>query len=166
MRDSIPQPHPVDPATPAPAPYHHLLVPSDGSELSEAALGQALALAAHCGAHISVLHVRGNGPVPVVGMGEMLDPATLELLLEASRRDGERILARALALAEAAGVEARAEEVGGDAPHQAIVTMARTWGCDLIVMGSHGRRGLEGLLLGSETQRVLLKAPCPVLVVR
>ena len=160
------------PPSPAPvagqvgAPYRHLLVPSDGSELSDAALQQAIALALVCGARITVLHVRGNVPVPVVGMGEMLDSSTLELLVEASRRESQRIQQEAVARAQAAGLEASAEEVGGDAPHQAIVAMAQQLGCDLIVMGSHGRRGLEGLLLGSETHRVLLKAPCPVLVVR
>jgi nucleotide-binding universal stress UspA family protein len=67
---------------------------------------------------------------------------------------------------EAAGLQIRTEVVKQDLPYRAIVEAARRHGCDLIVMASHGRKGLSGLLLGSETQRVLLHAPIPVLVVR
>jgi len=56
--------------------------------------------------------------------------------------------------------------VVSDLPYKVILEAAERLGCDLIAMGSHGRRGLQGLLLGSQTQRVLLNAPCPVLVVR
>ena len=146
--------------------YSHLLVPTDGSELSEAAIAHAVRLAGRLGARITVLHARPTVPVPVMGMGEMLDPRTMDVLVAAGREDAERIVDTALKLARDAGVEASAERLQNDQPHRAIVEAAGRLGCDLIVMASHGRRGLSGLLLGSETQRVLIEAPCPVLVVR
>ena len=146
--------------------YSHLLVPTDGSELSEAAIAQAVRLAECLGARITVLHARPTVPVPVMGMGEMLDPRTMDVLVAAGREDAERIVDAALKVARDAGVEARAERLQNDQPHRAIVDAATRLGCDLIVMASHGRRGLSGLLLGSETQRVLIEASCPVLVVR
>lgn len=147
-------------------PYSHLLVPTDGSERSQAAVAQAVTLAKTLGARITFLHAQPNVPLPVIGMGEMLDAPTVDVLVEASRKDSARTLAEAEAVAQAAGVAARGEEVMSDLPHRAIVEAAARLGCDLIVMASHGRRGLAGLLIGSETQRVLVQAPCPVLVVR
>ena len=78
----------------------------------------------------------------------------------------DRLLEEARAIVAAAGITVSCERVESDLPHKVILEAATRLGCDLIVMGSHGRRGLQGLLLGSETQRVLLAAPCPVLVVR
>jgi nucleotide-binding universal stress UspA family protein len=147
-------------------PYTHLLVPSDGSELSRAAVSQAVTLAKALGARITFLHAQPNVPLPVIGMGEMLDAPAVDVLVEASRKDSARTLAQAEAVAQAAGVAAHGELVMSDLPHRAIVEAAQRLGCDLIVMASHGRRGLAGLLIGSETQRVLVQAPCPVLVVR
>lgn len=147
-------------------PYSHLLVPSDGSDLSRAAIQQAVALARQLGARITFLHVLAHVPVPLGGLGEALDPRTMEALIAVNRQESERILAEAASLAEAGGVEAACERVSGDLPHRGIVATAERLGCDLIVMASHGRRGLSGLLIGSETQRVLNQAPCPVLVHR
>jgi nucleotide-binding universal stress UspA family protein len=147
-------------------PYTHLLVPSDGSERSLEAVRQAVELAKVLGARITFLHAQASVPIPVMGMGEMLDPSTMDLLLAASHSDSERIVAQAAAVASTAAVPATSEQVRSDLPHRAIVEAAQRLGCDLIVMASHGRRGLSGLLIGSETQRVLVQAPCPVLVVR
>jgi nucleotide-binding universal stress UspA family protein len=146
--------------------YTHLLVPSDGSDRSGRAVTQAVALAGALGARITFLHAQPSVPLPVVGMGEMLDAATIDRMVAASRKDSERVLGEAAGVARAAGVEAQVEAVRADAAHEAILAAAGRLGCDLIVMASHGRRGLGGLLLGSETQRVLVQAPCPVLVVR
>ena len=147
-------------------PYSHLLVPSDGSELSRRAIEQAVQLAARLGARITFLHVLANIPIPLGGLGEALDPRTLEALIAAGRSESERILAEAAAAADQAGVACDCERLSGDLPHRGIVATAERLGCDLIVMASHGRRGLSGLLIGSETQRVLAAAPCPVLVHR
>jgi nucleotide-binding universal stress UspA family protein len=146
--------------------YTHLLVPSDGSETSSKAVHEAVKLARCSGARITILHAQPNVPLPVVGMGEMLDASTMEALIAATRKDSDRLLAEASRIAAEGGITASCERVQSDLPHKVILEAAERLGCDLIVMGSHGRRGLQGLLLGSQTQRVLLNAPCPVLVVR
>lgn len=147
-------------------PYQHLLVPSDGTQLSNQALEQGIFLAKALGAKLTLLHVQAPLPIPLIGMGDMLDPATVESLSATAARETERIVREAKVAGEAAGLQIRTEVVKQDLPYRAIVEAARRHGCDLIVMASHGRKGLSGLLLGSETQRVLLHAPIPVLVVR
>lgn len=147
-------------------PYTHILVPSDGSELSQRAIADAVELASRLGAQLTLLHVHPKVPLPLSGLGEALEPRTLEGLIAASLQESDRVLREAAAIAERAGVSARCERVPGDLPHRGILSTAERLGCDLIVMASHGRRGLSGLLIGSETQRVLAQAPCPVLVHR
>jgi len=147
-------------------PYNHLLVPSDGTQLSAQALVQAIDLAKAHHAQLTVLHVQPPLPVPLIGMGDMLDPATVESLSQTAARESDRIMAEALAAGAKAGLTIQTEVVKQDLPYRAIVEAAKRHSCDLIVMASHGRKGLSGLLLGSETQRVLLNAPIPVLVVR
>ncbi len=147
-------------------PYHHLLVPTDGSELSDQAVRQAAALARALGARLTLLHVQTAFPMSLVGVGELVDPATVDALMAAARDHSQLVLAAAQALAQAAGVEAHTLCEEHPLPHQAIVATATRLGCDLVVMASHGRRGLQGALLGSETQRVLSQGQVPVLVVR
>jgi nucleotide-binding universal stress UspA family protein len=147
-------------------PYRHLLVPTDGSERSLRAVREAVGLAAALGARISVLTVEQQPRMPVPGMGERLDAATLATLASAARQESERVVNEAMAIAAAAGVGATAERISGERPHQAIVAAADRLGCDLIVMASHGRRGFQRMLLGSQTQRVLVQAGVPVLVIR
>jgi nucleotide-binding universal stress UspA family protein len=146
--------------------YRHLLVPTDGSELSERAVDQAVNLAAALGARLRIVHVQVNFPISLVGVGELVEPSTVDALVAASQQRGEAILAAALAQAASAGVTAEHSLLVNPQPHQAILEEAQSHACDLIVMASHGRRGLEGLLIGSETQRVLTQSSCPVLVVR
>ncbi|MFQ6539695.1 MULTISPECIES: universal stress protein [Aphanothece] len=147
-------------------PYQHILVPTDGSDLSGKAVEQAVDLARHLGAHLSFLHVQSNFPISLVGVGELVDTSTVESLVQAARVQADQILEAALATAAAAGVPARRINLVSPQPYQAIVDEAAAKACDLIVMASHGRRGITGLLLGSETQRVLTHSPIPVLVVR
>jgi nucleotide-binding universal stress UspA family protein len=147
-------------------PYQHLLVPSDGTRLSDQALAQAIALAKALGATLTLLHVQPPLPVSLIGMGDMLDPATVESLSRAAESESQRILEEARATAAREGLRIQTEVLKQDLPHRAIVEAAKRHGCDLIVMASHGRKGLTSLLLGSETQRVLLHASVPVLVVR
>ncbi|MFM9086933.1 MAG: universal stress protein [Cyanobium sp.] len=144
----------------------HLLVPTDGSQLSQRALTQALDLAKALGAQLTLLHVQPPLPVPLVGMGDMLDPATVDSLSKTAERESERIVKDAQTAGLEAGVAIHTEVVKQDLPYRAIVEAAKRHGCDLIVMASHGRKGLSGLLIGSETQRVLLHSPISVLVVR
>jgi nucleotide-binding universal stress UspA family protein len=99
-------------------------------------------------------------------MGERLDAATMATLASAARQESERVVAEALAIATAAGVAATAERISGERPHRAILAAADRLACDLIVMASHGRQGFQRMLLGSQTQRVLVQAGVPVLVIR
>ena len=147
-------------------PYSHLLVPSDGSERSLRAVREAVRLAAALGARITVLTVEQQPRMPVPGMGERLDAATMATLASAARQESERVVAEALAIATAAGVAATAERISGERPHRAIVAATDRLACDLIVMASHGRRGFQRMLLGSQTQGVLVQAGMPVLVIR
>jgi len=146
--------------------YRHILVPTDGSEISERAVEQAVSLAAALGARLRLLHVQVSFPISLVGVGELVEPSTVDALMAATQQRAETILGEAMARAAAGGVEAEQSLLVNPQPHQAILEEARAHGCDLIVMASHGRRGLEGLLIGSETQRVLTQSSCPVLVVR
>jgi nucleotide-binding universal stress UspA family protein len=146
--------------------YSHVLVPSDGSPASRRAIAAAVELARCCGARLTVLHVQPTQLLPIGSVGEPLEPRSLERLLAASLQESDRILEEGEALAQAAGVQVCCERIPGDHPHRTIVEAAGRLGCDLIVMASHGRRGLAGLLLGSETQKVLAHASCPVLVHR
>jgi nucleotide-binding universal stress UspA family protein len=146
--------------------YHHLLVPTDGSELSDKAVQQAVSLGQSLEASITFFHVQSNFPISLVGVGELIDPNTVTALVQAARDGAERILAAAVATAKAAGVVSSQDTVVHSMPYAAIVEAADRHGADLIVMASHGRRGLEGVLLGSETHKVLTHSSCPVLVVR
>jgi len=147
-------------------PYRHLLVPTDGSELSVRALDQAIGLAKVLGAQLTVLHAQPPVPLPILGLGDAIDPVTIDTMMRATREGAAAVMDAAIAQVRGAGLQASQQAVEHASPHLAIVTAARELGCDLIVMASHGRRGLEGLLLGSETQKVLATSPCPVLVVR
>ena len=147
-------------------PYHHLLVPTDGSELSGKAVQQAVELSQSLGARLTVFHVQTSFPISLVGVGELVDPHTVDALVTAARNNAQQILAEAAAVAQAAGVHCDQDTVVHALPYAAIVEAAARHGADLIVMASHGRRGLEGVLLGSETHRVLTHSGCPVLVVR
>ena len=147
----------------------HLLVPIDGSELSDAAVSSSLALAKQSGARVSFFHVQpsyyGRPDVAIYGEGLVLDPALSEQFSQANVRFAATILDKALEQARAEGVEASSETCVSPLVHEAILEAAERLGCDLIAMASHGRRGLAGLLIGSETQRVLTHARLPVLVI-
>jgi nucleotide-binding universal stress UspA family protein len=146
--------------------YRHLLVPTDGTELSDRAIDQAVELAAALDARLRILHVQVSFPISLVGVGELVEPSTVDALVAASQQRAETILTAAMAKAKQAGVMAERSLQVNPQPHQAILQEAQAHDCDLIVMASHGRRGLEGLLIGSETQRVLTQGSYPVLVVR
>jgi nucleotide-binding universal stress UspA family protein len=144
--------------------FKHILIPTDGSKQSEAAAKEGIRFARETGARVTCFHAIPRFHTSDVMMG----------LLHASRGDYEkaamdyatgytRFVSRA---AHAAGVECDVEYATTDDPAAAIVEAARKHKCDLILMASHGRRGMEGLLLGSETQKVLTHSRIPVLVYR
>ena len=146
--------------------FTHLLVPVDGSDLSDQAVGRALELAGVLGARITFVHAEPGLPVALAGLGEPMDPRTVEMLVSAGREQSREILVNACRRAEESGIAAERLSLANPMPHEAIVEAASRVGADLIVMASHGRRGIGALLLGSETQKVLTHCTLPVLVVR
>ena len=146
--------------------YQHILIPTDGSRLSESALAQGIELCKALGARLSVLHVVtdfvGDQAVDI----PMAAVTAQEAYQQRAIAEAQSILGSAERHARAHGIEARTHYVFSTDPFRAIVDEAERSACDLIVMASHGRRGLEALLLGSETQKVLTHCSVPVLVVR
>ncbi|WP_317202558.1 universal stress protein [Janthinobacterium sp.] len=147
------------------APVHqHILVPSDGSPASETAIRTALRFAKQIGARVTGLHV-----VPEFRLftyqSEMLED-TREQFAKDSHRHAQQVLASIESTAKELGVPCDTVQVVSDHPYEAIADTARELRCDLIAMASHGRCGIKGLLLGSETQKVLMHSTIPVLVYR
>jgi len=141
--------------------YKRILVPTDGSEITAKAVQTAIAIARLCGAELFVLAVKE--PFPYSAISEM-QPVPPQEFYDAQ----ERVAAARVkeATDSAAGLTSHGHTVEALHPWEAILDHARTQGCDLIVMASHGRRGVSALLLGSETQKVLTHGTLPVLVVR
>jgi nucleotide-binding universal stress UspA family protein len=146
--------------------FTHILVPTDGSELSQRALTEALALAKSSGGKVTALHV--HPPYPGTPYGHF-GPA--ENVVEQAYLDQQRTAATELcrdieAQAKTAGIPVETRIARGSDVYRKIINTAAEEGCDLICMASHGRRGISGLLLGSETQKVLTHSTMPVLVLR
>ena len=148
--------------------YKHILVPTDGSELSDKAVEAAIKLAKLAGARGTAFHAIEPYPLQGAYAAEASGVAELqpEVFAERSEEYAKRVLDAVAAAAAAANVECTTGYATSRSASQAIVEKARKEGCDLIVMASHGRRGLEGFLLGSETQKVLTHSTIPVLVYR
>lgn len=144
--------------------YHHLLISTDGSPLSDHALDQGLALAASIGARVTILTV--VEPFYVFSASPEHQGEGREQYERHARQAAGEILKAAREKAEALGVTAQVKLLGGEHPDQAIIDTAGELGCDLIAMASHGRRGVNALLLGSVTQKVLTYSKVPVLVLR
>jgi nucleotide-binding universal stress UspA family protein len=144
--------------------YQHILLPTDGSDLSLRAVDMGIALAAKFGAKVYGLHVIPAYP-SVAYMTEVVTISESDYDEQSAER-AERYLADVAERAKKAGVPCETHYTFDDHPAKVIIDTASTHGCDLIVMGSHGRRGFDRLLLGSETQRVLVGCDLPVLVCR
>ena len=144
--------------------FKHLLLPTDGSPASEAAIQKSLALAKEVHARVTGLHVIPEFHV-FTYQTEMLED-TREQFTKDSQSRAVQFLAVIQKAAEEAGVVCDTAYMASDHPYQAIIKAAEDRGCDLIAMASHGRKGMSGLLLGSETQKVLTHGKKPVLVFR
>jgi len=144
--------------------FNHILTPTDGTKLSQAAVDKGLRLAGEIHAKVTVLHVVPEYSRTAYQV-EMLDETHDQFLLWSKAR-AEEVLNDVRAAAKQAGVECDALFAIDDQPYSAIVNMASKRDCDLILMASHGSKGLQGLLLGSETQKVLVHCAVPVLVYR
>jgi len=146
--------------------YSHLLVPTDGSKLSDKAVTQAIALAQALHAKISFFYASPDYPLPAYADGVVYEPVSKREYSLLARKEADKVLDRMATKAGAAGVDcARVHSIAAS-PWEAILAAAKKGKCDLIVMASHGRRGISAMLLGSETQKVLTHSKLPVLVVR
>ena len=143
--------------------YKRILVPTDGSEITGKAVQSALALARLCGAEICAIGVKE--PFPYSAISEM-QPVPPQEFYDAQERIAAGHVKVVTEAAAAAGVKCIGHTVEALHPWEAILDHAKNQACDLVVMASHGRRGVSALLLGSETQKVLTHSTLPVLVVR
>jgi len=143
--------------------FKRILFPTDGSDITNKAVQTALSLARLSGAEIRVLAVKE--PFPYSAVSEM-QPVPPQEFFDAQERVAAARVKAVTSAAEAAGVPCQGHTVEGLHPWEAILDHAKAESCDLIVMASHGRRGVTALLLGSETQKVLTHSTLPVLVVR
>ena len=142
--------------------FKKILVPTDGSTLSDLAVTQAIAFAKSINAAVYGLHASRDYAMPLHGV----DMYSAEQFRDFSDQEVRNFLARIEAKAKEAGVPCTTGFTVSFSPYRAIIDAAKEQGCDLIFMASHGRRGLSGLLLGSETQKVLTHCNTPVLVFR
>lgn len=146
--------------------YKSILIATDGSALSDKAVESGLALAALCGASVVVMKVVPRYPTGY-SEGALPTDAAEVRRVEAQWRDAAQALLNAIqAQGRAQGVAVQTALVQSDLVAEGVIAAAKEHGCDLIVMASHGRKGMSRLLLGSETQHVLTHSHIPVLVLR
>jgi len=146
--------------------YAHFLVPTDGSKLSDKAVAHAIALAKSTQARITIFHATPGFPRPVYADGISVEMVSRKEYAKYAKEDAAKVLDRAAVKAKAAGLACDTIHMSTDTPWEAILAAAKKAKADTIVMASHGRRGIVGLLLGSETTKVLTHSALPVLVVR
>ena len=144
--------------------YKRILVPIDGSDPAERGLAEAIALARELKATIRLLNLTSD----FVLMVEMSSAIDYEKFREGLNQFGQRLLAKASEQAKAQGVatETSLHDLDGGRVADAIVEEARKSRCDLIVIGTHGRRGVSRAMLGSDAENVVRSSPVPVLLVR
>lgn len=144
--------------------FKRILVPTDGSEPAQRAVLAGIAFARELGAEVVGLTVIPKFHT-FTYKTDMLEETKEEFAVD-SREHAKEVLSFVLDAARNAAVACTGEQVVSDDPWQTIIETAQARQCDLIVMGSHGRRGVKGVLLGSETQKVLVHSNVPVLVYR
>ncbi len=146
--------------------FQNILVPTDGSDISNKAVSTAARLAHSLHAKLLVLHVRSPIESPYHVEGGALTQLGGKIATQEIEGEEHKLLDAALKIAAADGTAAETAFVAGYSTYDAIVRIAREQHCDLIVMASPGPRGLSDFLSGSETQEVLAHTTIPVLVVR
>ena len=144
--------------------YRNILVPIDGSAMATQGLREAVQLAGLLRSRVRILHVLNQAPLTAPGFV----PAVAVDLVAELRRAGESIVERGRQEVAAAHVEveARLVEVIGERVGETVIEDAKSWPADLIVCGTHGRRGVRRLLLGSDAEYIVRLSPVPVLLVR
>ena len=145
--------------------YQHILVPVDGSNTSDLAVQEAIKLAANQQAQLRFVHVVENASIFWYDEGYI---DTVSLQQAALREAGKNILGKTEALARQAGLTSQTTLIDADSERIArvIVEETKRWPADVIVMGTHGRRGFDHLLFGSVAESVLRIAPIPILLIR
>ena len=147
--------------------FTHILLPTDGSKLSDHAVREGIAFAKEINAKVSAIHVVPEFQmVADEGFVAPMSAQFKQRFEKESRARAQQVLDKVEKMANTAGVAYDGVIVNSDFPYQMIIHTAQKRKCDLIMMASHGRRGLSGLLLGSETAKVLTHSKIPVLVVR
>ena len=144
--------------------FRHILFPTDGQAPSDAAIESCAAFARDTGARVTVLHVTAPFHVLTARSSMLTDsPASYAAHSQAA---SQACLEQAAAVFRTQGVPCQTLAVEHESPYQAIIDAAVAQKCDLVAMASHGRSGMQALLLGSETQKVLVHSKVPVLVFR
>ena len=146
--------------------FKNILVPTDGSKLSMKAVDKAIELSKEMAATLTVLTVISPYPVTPAGDGYVLEPISGDAWDKVMTGRANKILAAAEKRAKAKDAAVQLLSVRNGLIYDGIIATAKKRKCDLIVMASHGRRGLSALLLGSETTKVLTHSSVPVLVCR
>ena len=147
--------------------FTKILFPTDGSEISRQAAETAVALAAKLGTGVVAFHSIPPFSLPIGDGVFGYEPVYSEdEYLKACKQAAGEIVAEVEAVAKKAGVAFKSSIVTAPATWEAIIKAAKDEKCDLIVMASHGRKGVAGVLLGSETTKVLTHSKVPVLVCR
>lgn len=144
--------------------YKHILLPVDGSEFGMGSVPHALRLAKSIGARITAIHV--TAPYETVAVGELAAFLVADEYIKRAEANAGAVFDHVRRAAQEADVPVTTYQVQHAHPWEAIIRTAKERGCDLILMASHGRRGIAGILLGSETKKVLTHTSIPVLVWR
>ncbi len=147
--------------------FKHILLPTDGSKLSDHAVKHGIAFAKSINAKVTAIHVVPEFQMAAdEGFVAPMSAQFKERFEKESRLRAQKVLDKVEKQAKTADVTYAGVIVNSDFPYQQIIHTAKKLKCDLIMMASHGRRGIAGLLLGSETAKVLTHSKVPVLVVR
>lgn len=144
--------------------YKRILVPTDGSDASNAGLREALKLAKDQGSHLRFVHVVDE----ILGISPQIFGASYDDITTALREAGRSILADAESLARKEGLTAETQlvEAMGRPAGELVINAAKQWPADLIVCGTHGRRGLRRIVVGSDAEYIVRHAPVPILLIR
>ncbi len=147
--------------------FRHILVATDGHKPANKAIASSIKLAKKLGARLTGFHATAVYPaLPFPEYALAAATLTPEMWKAEQAKRAQRILQKVEAAAAKAGVGCTVLSESASHPYEAIIHAARKAGCDLIVMASHGARGVRGLILGSETNKVLTHCKIPVLVIR
>jgi nucleotide-binding universal stress UspA family protein len=146
--------------------YQRILVPTDGSPLSKKAVTSAIEQAAATGAELVALYVVPRYPMSYFEGGMSVTNSEVARTEKQWSDKGRAVVDQVKKAAEAGGVKAKGVLARSDLVAESVISAAKKYKCDLIVMASHGRKGIKRVLLGSETQHVLTHSKLPVLVLR